>query len=136
MWSCIKLTVQDHSILWFNHFLFLWLPWRSICSRSKVNVILFFSFLAASYDMGDQIPNQGSHLCPYQAYAVEVRILNHWTTREVPEEVMSSLNTKKLRLEEESRWWRNRTGRSLSLLQIHRKNNRMVNKVYKTTSDR
>ena len=37
---------------------------------------------------------------------------------------------------EESRWQRNRTGRSLSLLQIHRKNNRKVNKVYKTTSDR
>ena len=37
---------------------------------------------------------------------------------------------------EESRWRRNRTGRSLSLLQIHRKNNRTVNKVYKTTSDR
>ena len=37
---------------------------------------------------------------------------------------------------EESRWWRNRTGRSLSLLQIHRKNNRTVKKVYKTTSDR
>ena len=36
---------------------------------------------------------------------------------------------------EESRWRRNRTGRSLSLLQIHRKNNRTVNKVYKTTSD-
>ena len=34
------------------------------------------------------------------------------------------------------RWRRNRTGRSLSLLQIHRKNNRTVNKVYKTTSDR
>ena len=40
------------------------------------------------------------------------------------------------RLLEESRWRRNRTGRSLSLLQIYRKNNRMVNKVYKTTSDR
>ena len=37
---------------------------------------------------------------------------------------------------EESRWRRNRRGRSLSLLQIHRKNNRTVNKVYKTTSDR
>ena len=37
---------------------------------------------------------------------------------------------------EESRWWRSRTGRSLSLLQIHRKNNRTVKKVYKTTSDR
>ena len=37
---------------------------------------------------------------------------------------------------EESSWWRNRTGRSLSLLQIHRKNNRTVNKVYETTSDR
>ena len=37
---------------------------------------------------------------------------------------------------EESRWRRNRTGRSLSLLQIHRKNNRTVKKVYKTTSDR
>ena len=37
---------------------------------------------------------------------------------------------------EESRWRRSRTGRSLSLLQIHRKNNRTVNKVYKTTSDR
>ena len=36
----------------------------------------------------------------------------------------------------ESRWRRNRTGRSLSLLQIHRKDNRTVNKVYKTTSDR
>ena len=36
---------------------------------------------------------------------------------------------------EESRWQRNRTERSLSLLQIHRKNNRTVNKVYKTTSD-
>ena len=36
----------------------------------------------------------------------------------------------------ESRWRRNRTGNSLSLLQIHRKNNRTVNKVYKTTSDR
>ena len=35
-----------------------------------------------------------------------------------------------------SRWRRNRTGRSLSLLQIHWKNNRTVNKVYKTTSDR
>ena len=37
---------------------------------------------------------------------------------------------------EESRWRRSRTGRSLSLLQIHWKNNRTVNKVYKTTSDR
>ena len=37
---------------------------------------------------------------------------------------------------EESRWRRNRMGRSLSLLQIHRKNNRTVKKVYKTTSDR
>ena len=37
---------------------------------------------------------------------------------------------------EESKWWRNRMGRSLTLLQIHRKNNRRVNKVYKTTSDR
>ena len=37
---------------------------------------------------------------------------------------------------EESRWRRNRTERSLSLLQIHRKNNRTVKKVYKTTSDR
>ena len=36
----------------------------------------------------------------------------------------------------ESRWRRSRTGRSLSLLQIHRKNNRTVNKVYKTTFDR
>ena len=34
------------------------------------------------------------------------------------------------------RWQRSRTGRSLSLLQIHRKNNRTVNKVYKTTSGR
>ena len=39
-------------------------------------------------------------------------------------------------MREESRWRRNRTGRSLSLLQIHQKNNRTVNKVYKTTSDR
>ena len=31
---------------------------------------------------------------------------------------------------------RQKTKGSLSLLQIHRKNNRMVNKVYKTTSDR
>ena len=38
--------------------------------------------------------------------------------------------------EEESRWRRNRTERSLSLLQIHRKNKRTVKKVYKTTSDR
>ena len=38
--------------------------------------------------------------------------------------------------QEESRWRRSRTGRALSLLQIHRKNNRTVNKVYKTTSDR
>ena len=37
---------------------------------------------------------------------------------------------------EESRWRGNRTGRSLSLLQIHGKNNRTVNKVSKTTSDR
>ena len=36
---------------------------------------------------------------------------------------------------EESRWRRNRTGWSLSLLQIHQKNNRTVNKDYKTTSD-
>ena len=37
---------------------------------------------------------------------------------------------------EESIWRRNRIGRSHSLLQIHWKNNRTVNKVYKTTSDR
>ena len=37
---------------------------------------------------------------------------------------------------EESRWWRIRTGRLLSLLQIHRKNNWTVNKVHKPTSDR
>ena len=36
---------------------------------------------------------------------------------------------------EESRWRKNRTGRSLSLLQIHQKNNRTVKKVYKTTYD-
>ena len=44
--------------------------------------------------------------------------------------------SKKEQLAKESRWRRNRTGRSLSLLQIHQKNNRTVNKVYKTTSDR
>ena len=44
-------------------------------------------------------------------------------------------NKKVLMVGEESRWRRNRTGRSVSLLQIHRKNNRTVNKVYKTTSD-
>ena len=37
---------------------------------------------------------------------------------------------------EESRWRRNRMGRPLSLLQIHRRNNWTVNKVHKTTSDR
>ena len=37
---------------------------------------------------------------------------------------------------EQPRWRRTRTGRPLSLLQIHRKNSRTVNKVYKTTSDR
>ena len=36
---------------------------------------------------------------------------------------------------EEPRWRRNRKGRPLSLLQIHRKNNWMLNKVHKTTSD-
>ena len=37
---------------------------------------------------------------------------------------------------EEPRWRRNRTGRPLSLLQIHPKNNWTLNKVHKTTSDR
>ena len=37
---------------------------------------------------------------------------------------------------EESRWRRNRTGKPLSLLQIHLKNNWKVNKIYKTTSNR
>ena len=37
---------------------------------------------------------------------------------------------------EEPRWRRNRTGRPLSLLQIHRKNNWTLNKFHKTTSDR
>ena len=46
------------------------------------------------------------------------------------------LNFRKTVWGEESRWQRNRTGWSLSLLQIHWKNNRTVNKVYKTTSDR
>ena len=51
--------------------------------------------------------------------------------------IYDSINLQKpIRVGEESRWRRNRTGRSLSRLQIHRKNNRTVNKVYKTTSDR
>ena len=37
--------------------------------------------------------------------------------------------------EEEPRWWRNRTGRPLSPLQIHRKNNWTLSKLHKTTSD-
>ena len=49
---------------------------------------------------------------------------------------MHRCSIKKQKEREESRWRRNRTGRSLSLLQIHRENNRTVNKVYKTTSDR
>ena len=48
--------------------------------------------------------------------------------------IESSVKLKKFK-REESRWRRNRTGRSLCLLQIHRKNNRTVKKVYKTTSD-
>ena len=37
---------------------------------------------------------------------------------------------------EEPRWRRNRTGRPLSLLQIHQKNNWRHSKLHKTTSDR
>ena len=37
---------------------------------------------------------------------------------------------------EEPRWWRNRMGRPLSLLQIHQKNNRAQSKLHKTTADR
>ena len=59
----------------------------------------------------------------------EAEEINRW--QEYTEEIYKTgLNG------EESRWRRNRTGRSISLLQIHRKNNRTVNKVYKTTSDR
>ena len=36
---------------------------------------------------------------------------------------------------EEPRWWRTRTGRPLSPLQIHRKNNWTLSKFHKTTSD-
>ena len=50
--------------------------------------------------------------------------------------IESDISQKEKDRGEESRWRRNRTGRSLSLLQIHRKNNRTENKVYKTTSDR
>ena len=51
---------------------------------------------------GIRFPTRDHTYAPYQTYAVEVRILNHWATREVPEEVTSSLNTKKPRL---SRIW-------------------------------
>ena len=47
-------------------------------------------------------PSRDHTSAPYQICAVEVRMLNHWTTGEVPEEVMSSLNSKKPRL---SRIW-------------------------------
>ena len=50
--------------------------------------------------------------------------------------VFSNTIVQKQQFEEESRWRRNRTGWSLSLIQIHWKNNRTVNKVHKTTSDR
>ena len=39
-------------------------------------------------------------------------------------------------VEEELRWWRNRTGRPLSPLQINQKNNLTLSKFHKTTSDR
>ena len=38
--------------------------------------------------------------------------------------------------EEEPRWWRTRTGRPLSPLQIHQKNNQTQSKLHKTTADR
>ena len=69
---------------------------------------------------------------------IELQINNLETNIEKMQEMLNKdlEEIKKNQLEWESRWQRNRTGRSLSLLQIHRKNNRTVNKVYKTTSDR
>ena len=93
MWACIKLRVQDHSTLWFNHFLFLWLPWRSICSRSKVNVTLFIYFFWLRHmTCGIRFPTRDHTYAPYQTYAVEVRILNHWATREVSNSYIHSFN--------------------------------------------
>ena len=61
--------------------------------------------------------------------------LRDWTELNWSFHFLLRIYTKLKYIGEESRWRRNRTGRSLSLLQIHRKNNRTVNKVYKTTSD-
>ena len=50
------------------------------------------------------------------------------------EKVGLKLNIQKTK-GEEPRWWRNRMGRPLSPLQIHRKNNSTHSKLHKTTSD-
>ena len=55
--------------------------------------------------------------------------------KEESEKVGLKLNIRKTK-DSRPRWWRTRTGRPLSPLQIHQKNNWTVNKVHKTTSDR
>ena len=68
-------------------------------------------------------------------------ILHHWATREaahIPTVHLfcGFLFLKKSLGDEEPRWRRTRTGRPLSLLQIHRKNNWSQSKLHRTTSDR
>ena len=50
--------------------------------------------------------------------------------------IFSNTTIKKHQFGEEPRWWRNRTGRPLSPLQIHWKNIWTLSKLHKTTSDR
>ena len=79
-------------------------------------------------------------MIPQTYWHLRIENINHLVTSTLTNQrtvtLLSHLAFKNALLRgEESRWRRNRTGRSLSLLQIHRKNNRTVNKVYKTTSD-
>ena len=53
-----------------------------------------------------------------------------------PHSIIIVAATSRSQFKKKWRWRRNRTGRPLSLLQIHRKNNWTLNKFHKTTSDR
>ena len=118
-------------LLWSSSWLAFWALYIPFVKTSLKSVIIYCGDLKLSPG-SCTLPFSGSPSCICSALCSPVPMLVLWVPGKTWQVDVGTV----LCEGEESRWRRSRTGRSLSLLQIHWKNNRTVNKVYKTTSDR
>ena len=126
-------------------------PWSTKWSRSKANRILprehtghsktlFQQHKRRFYTLTSsdgQYQNQNDYLLCSQRWRSSVQSAKTRPGADCGSDHELLITNFRLKLKkggEELRWWRNRMGRPLSPLQIHRKNNWVQSKVHRTTS--